>query len=239
MRSDELSVLNWWFVVVKVGSLCLRRIHVDVPIQARIPVSFLGVRLETSEAPSLRHLGSKTLRRFTTETQRIHRFRCFHEAMIRHTTGQEAPAMMTAKTLPAVGATVRARSNQPLVTTVNNLVAVLDRSSAIDTLRQSLERAGVAVDRIDVLGGASGQMRLDTCYSGAGGAIRRRAHQLGLGPEAASTQQYGRELAGGNQLIVIRDVNRSRAGEIGDIVLHHGGRNLRHYGRFSVAILAP
>ena len=47
------------------------------------------------------------------------------------------------------------------------------------------------------------------------------------------------ELANGNRLIVVQGIDRSLAGGVREIFITHGGRCLRHNGRFTVAILVP
>jgi hypothetical protein len=152
---------------------------------------------------------------------------------------REAITVMTTQTLPETRTIARWNATRYLQTPANSVIGIIERSSALGSLRKALAFAGIAGDQIDVLDGPTGRQRLDGRYTGAAGRLRRWLHGIGLGPEAMLARQYGRELADGNLLVSIRNVDRALAEEVREIVLAHDGRCLQHYGRFTVAILAP
>jgi hypothetical protein len=147
--------------------------------------------------------------------------------------------MLTAQSLPTPRTTTREAAATSLPLSANSLIGVVKRTAALGSLRAGLAFVGIAGDHVEVLDGASGQKRLDANYTGITGRIRRWFYSLGLGPEADLARQYRQELADGNLLVAVRDVDRALADVVRDIVVAHDGRCLQHYGRFTVAFLAP
>jgi hypothetical protein len=151
----------------------------------------------------------------------------------------EEPTMMAAQSLPNTRTSTQMTTTPSLRLSANSLVGVVTGVPALGPLRAALAFVGIAGDQIEVLDGASGRERLDAHYAGVTGHIRRWFHNLGLGPEADLARQYRQELADGNLLVAVRDVDRSLADVVRDIIVDCDGRCLQHYGRFTVAFLAP
>lgn len=146
---------------------------------------------------------------------------------------------MTARTLPTTRTTTQEGMRERLQLPANRLIGVINRASALAPLQSALAFAGITADQVDILEGEDGRQRLEGVYTGVVGRIRRWAHGLGLGPEAAIARQHRQELESGNLLVAIRNVDRDLVEKVRDILITHNARSLQHYGRFSIAFLTP
>jgi hypothetical protein len=120
----------------------------------------------------------------------------------------------------------------------NSLAGVLDNPQALRPLLTRLTQLGVAPHRIATLRGAADRRRLEYAPApGPGGAMRR---WLGsLGPEAELFQRYARELEAGHTLLLVHGVRRADADMLCNALTASGGHAVQHYGRLTIAMLAP
>ena len=119
----------------------------------------------------------------------------------------------------------------------NSVVGVVDSPRAMLMLRARLADAGVAPERIETLRGAAARERLASPPAGLLGVPRRWLG--GLGPEAELLRDDARELRAGHTLVIVRNVRRADAEQLGGLLAAHGGHAVRHFGRLTVALLTP
>jgi hypothetical protein len=137
---------------------------------------------------------------------------------------------MQARMVLATRSSARARSDEDVSYHANTLIAVLDQPAALGALRQALAANRIDPEQLSVLDGCRGARSLPE----AGSPTRRVRGALDR-----RTSLSPRNLADGQLLIVIRNLRRDDAGRVRDVLLALGGRDVRHYGHFTVALLAP
>jgi hypothetical protein len=146
--------------------------------------------------------------------------------------------MQTATLTPPARTMTADRPREGLRLPANSLLGVIDDPAALRAVLAALAGAGIDPAGVEVVTGTDGARRLGA--GNAGGRLGRLRDWLqALGPEPALRQRYARELAAGHALLVVRDPRPAGEGQVRDILLANGGHCIQHYGRFTVALLAP
>jgi hypothetical protein len=120
----------------------------------------------------------------------------------------------------------------------NTVLAILDSPAQLGALNAALDGAQLALGQVEVLAGPDGLRHLRPAHGQSGVlALLRRAVRAG-GVEATVGSRYAAALASGRLLVVVRDVPRGAALRLRDLIVALGGHDVRHYGRFTEAVLA-
>lgn len=135
-------------------------------------------------------------------------------------------------------ATLAARQPAGFGYPTNSLAGVIDNPLDLRPLCTALTRLGVAPHRVETLRGSIDRHRFEQApAAGLLGTVRR---WLGaLGPEPELLQRYARELAAGHTLVLVHNVRRADAEGLCAVLACNGGHAMQHFGRLTIAMLAP